>query len=124
MPTFVSEPIRPADGFDTGAMARGEPGLPPAFHWHDQAYTVAECIEQWKQSGPEIGRRHGERYLRRHYFRLRMADGAVWIVYFIRRPPRGRPTSSRPGSTAASHATGPAKTRWFLQSIDEATKTE
>jgi hypothetical protein len=81
-------------------MATGVPGLPRAFRWRDAEYEIEATLETWKESAPEGGRPGGERYLRRHCFKLRMADGAVWTVYFTRQAPRG----------------GSARTRWFLYS--------
>jgi hypothetical protein len=103
MPEFVSEPITPHAGtFDAAAMATGLPGLPRGFTWRGAAYRIDEQLETWKASAPEGGRPGGERYLRRHYFRLRMSDGAVWTVYFVRQAPRS----------------GPAKLRWFLYLVE------
>jgi len=106
METFISEAIEPSseDGgaaFDAAAMARGEPGLPVAFRWRDQVYTVRRVIRRWKASGPEVGRLKGQVYLRRHCFELAMSDGAIWNVYFLRHAPRG----------------GGATRRWFLYSM-------
>lgn len=98
---FISEPLRPGGGFGTAAMAAGLPGLPPEFVWRDGTYAVLDVREAWKASGPERGRSAGERYLRRHYFRLAMSDGSEWVVYFVRQPAAGR------GRRAA---------RWFLYS--------
>lgn len=90
MEEFVSEPIEPRAGsFDPAAMVRGLPGLPDAFTWRGQTMAIAEELEAWKQSAPEGGRAEGERYLRRHYYRLRMADESVWTVYFLRQAARG-----------------------------------
>lgn len=100
---FVSEPLTPRRAtFDTAAMARGEPGLPTGFAWRGEWFDVVECLERGKQSGPEVGRLDGERYLRRHTYRLRMTDGAIWSVYFTRHTPRR----------------GPRAKRWFLHSIE------
>ena len=105
MADFVSEPITPEAGtFDAGAMATGVPGLPRGFRWHGTTYTVVALGESWKQSAPEGGRADGERYLRRHYFRLRMSDDSTWTVYFTRQPSRG----------------GSPKNRWFLYSVEPA----
>lgn len=99
---FVSEPLRPHRGtFSAGPMAQGLPGLPDGFDWRDAAYPIVEVLDFWKTSAAEGGRVDGERYLRRHYFRLRMGDGAVWTVYFTRQPLRG----------------GAPRQRWFLYSI-------
>jgi len=103
MTEFVSEPIVPRAGtFDTAAMARAEPGLPDAFGWRGDWHDIAAVLETWKASSPEGGRPGGELYLRRHYFKLRMTDGAAWTVYFERQ--------ARPGA--------PAKQRWFLYTLD------
>lgn len=103
MEEFISEPITPhAGSFETRAMAAGLPGLPTGFDWRGAAYRIVDRLEHWKQSAPEGGRAGGERYLRRHCFRLRMADKTVWTVYFLRQTPRG----------------GSPKTRWFLLSIE------
>lgn len=102
MEQFISEPIRPLPGgFDTAAMAAGLPGLPRGFLWRGREHVVAARLEAWKQSAPEGGRAGGELYLRRHYHRLRMADGTVWTVYFTRQAARG----------------GSPRRRWFLYSI-------
>jgi hypothetical protein len=100
--TFVSETIEPqAASFDTAAMGRGLPGLPEAFTWREQTLAIVSELESWKQSAPEGGRASGERYLRRHYYRLRMADESIWTVYFMRQGARG----------------AGAKRRWILYSI-------
>lgn len=102
MEQFISEPITPSGGhFDTAAMGRGEPGLPLQFAWRGQTYRIVEKLDQWKQSAPEGGRADGERYLRRHYYTLRMADDSVWTIYFVRHTPRS----------------GSPKSRWFLYKI-------
>jgi len=99
MDEFVSEPITPHRGtFDIAAMGRGLPGLPAGFDWHGEPFDITEVVESWKQSAPEGGRPGGERYLRRHYYRLRMSDASIWTVYFIRHTPRS----------------GSPRLRWFL----------
>ncbi len=112
MEEFLSEPITPVGAFDTAAMARGLPGLPQSVRWREQVFEVATALGTWKQSAPEGGRAGGELYLRRHYFRLRMSDGAIWTVYFTRQPLRGRRRTTT-GRTAAAQ-------RWFLYSREPA----
>ena len=58
-----------------------------------------ETIAAGKTTGVDTG----DVYVRRHTFRLRMDDGTVWDVYFLRRPPKSR---SRAGVSR----------RWFLRS--------
>jgi hypothetical protein len=106
MADLVSEPLTPRPGaFDAAAMARGEPGMPPAFTWRGTEYEVIERLESWKASGPATG---GGTYLRRHYHKLRMSDGNVWTVYFVRQTPRS----------------GSPKARWFLYTIDRIRNAE
>jgi hypothetical protein len=94
---LISEPLTPIAGsFDTRAMGRGEPGLPAGFTWRERTYAITHVLETWKHSEREGG--SGERYLRRHYFKVRMDDGAVWTVYLIRKTPKS----------------GNVKQRWFL----------
>lgn len=82
--TFVSQPLRPLGGdFDTAAMARGKPGLPARFAWGRRTFTVAEVLEQGRDYG-DCTHGSGERYLRRHRFRLRTVEGPIFEVYFIR----------------------------------------
>ena len=106
MTDFVSEHITPWPGTaDAAAMGRGEPGLPRGFDWREQGYEIAERLEQWKQTSAEGARAGGQVYLRRHCYRLRMADGAVWTVYCTRQ----------------AQKSGSPKRRWFLYGLDAPT---
>ena len=99
---FVSEPIKPVPGtFDTTGMTRGEPGLPQRFVWRDQEYTVAAVLAVWKEDGPC---RHGsgERYLRKHWFKITTGQGPHMTLYFERQA----------RSKEQSHM------RWWLYTID------
>ena len=101
MADLISEPIQPHAGtFDTVRMGRGEPGLPKGFVWRGRSAEIVEELRNWKQSSREGGT--GELYLRRHYYKLRMSDGSVWTVHFVRQSPRGRD----------------AKKRWFLYTVE------
>lgn len=100
---FISEPIEPEKGaFAAEGMARGEPGVPRRFTWRGKAYDVAEIIEQWKDTRPC---RHGsgERYVGRHWVRVRTTSGDVMRLYFERNP--------RPDRTGGR--------RWYLYSIEQ-----
>ena len=83
---FVSEPIKPVAGtFDTTPMTRGEPSLPGRFIWRDKKYTVAEVLQAWKELGPcKSG--GGEKYLRKHWFRIKTGTGREMTIYFERQP--------------------------------------
>ncbi len=102
MPEFISEPIVPLPGaFTVGSMARAEPGLPGGFRWRGEERRVTEVLEAGKKTGLDMG----EAYVRRHTWRLRMDDGAVWNVYFLRQPKKG--------------ASGRGKfARWFLLNVE------
>jgi phosphoribosylglycinamide formyltransferase-1 len=101
--TFISEAIVPDASFDPSAMARGEPGLPEKFLWRGRELVLAGVIETWKEHGDC---KHGstDRYLRKHCYRVRTADGLVLRIYFQRSFGRARPSS-----------------RWWLHSIEEGT---
>ena len=92
---FVSEAIKPVPGaMDVSGMLRGEPGLPKRFVWREQEYVVAEVLERWKESSPcRSGGR--ERYLRKHWFRIRTTTGDEMKIYFERQPRSGREAKSR-----------------------------
>ena len=98
---FISEPIKPVAGtFDTAAMTRGEPGLPGRFIWRDKEYAVADVLETWQQLGPDKGG-GPERYLRKHWFKIRTEDGPEMTIYFERQ----------------ARAKRQDKTRWWLYTI-------
>ena len=100
--SFVSEPIVPVRGtFDAAGMSRGEPGLPRQFRWRRKVFTVAQELERWRDHG-DCRNGSGERYVRRHIYRVRTEDGAILRVYFQRTVGRG--------------AIG--KARWWLHSIE------
>jgi hypothetical protein len=100
--SFVSEALLPVGAtFDTVAMARGEPGLPQKFRWKDRELIVAEVLETWRDYG-NCTHGSGERYLRKHGFRVRTAEGLVLRLTFQRSLGRSRPS-----------------TRWWLQGIEE-----
>lgn len=98
---FVSEMIEPVTGtFDTAAMSQGEPGLPGRFRWRDHDYAIAEVLDTWKESGPcKSG--SPELYLRKHWYKIRTADGSVMTVYFERQ----------------ARSKGQSKKRWWLYTV-------
>jgi 2-polyprenyl-3-methyl-5-hydroxy-6-metoxy-1,4-benzoquinol methylase len=70
--------------------------------WRGLSMAVVEELGAWKDSSREGARAGGELYLRRHYFRLRMSDAAIWTVYCTRQTPRS----------------GDPKRRWFLYTLE------
>ncbi len=99
---FVSEAISPHPGTaDTAAMARGEPGLPTGFRWRGRDYLVAELLESWKTNNDGHGGGDANKYLRRHWFRIRTTTGEIMTLYCLRHAPsRGRGSRRTGGCTA------------------------
>lgn len=84
---FVGEPLRPEGAsISSTGMAAGSPGLPRRFSWKNGSFEVLEVLESWKQAGPC---RHGsgERYLRKHWFRVRATGEIIATLYFERQKP-------------------------------------
>lgn len=102
--SFISEPIMPIDAsFDTAGMARGEPGLPRKFRWRKKEFLVEEVLEQWKDHG-DCRHGSGEHYVRKHGYRVRTSEGAIFRLYFQRSMGRGKL---------------PTKSRWWILSIED-----
>jgi hypothetical protein len=96
---FIGEALTPEDmSFSVSPMAMGTPGLPQKFSWKGRRFSLIEVLEEWKESGPC---RHGsgERYVRKHWFRVRTTEDLEMKIYFERQ------ARSRGGS------------RWRLYSI-------
>jgi len=92
---FISEPIEPVPGaISVSGAARGEPGLPTRFVWRDREYGVAEVLERWKDTGP-CHHGSGERYVRKHWFRVRTVKGPEMTLYFERQARSGREKKRR-----------------------------
>ena len=103
MPEFISEPITPLEGsFDSAGMARGEPGVPLKFRWRKKSYEVTEVLSQGKDHG-DCTHGSGERYVRKHLYRVRTGEGIVFNLYFQRTFGKGKVTAQR----------------WWVQSIEK-----
>jgi phosphoribosylglycinamide formyltransferase-1 len=82
--TFVGDSITPeVDAFSVSPMATGAPGLPGRFIWEAQSFSVLEVLEQWKETG-SCRNGSGERYVRKHWFRIRTTGDLEMKVYFER----------------------------------------
>ncbi|MDR1191892.1 MAG: DUF6504 family protein [Verrucomicrobiales bacterium] len=103
MASFISEPIYPAGDFDATRMSFGEPGLPEKFRWRKQEFTVSAVLAKWKDYG-DCKHGSGERYVRKHFFRIKAVDGAVLTIYFQR---------------TFGKASAKMKSRWWLYSTGE-----
>jgi hypothetical protein len=96
---FISEAIEPVGGdFDVAAMATGMPGLPARFRWRDEELEIAELLDAWKGTGAAL-ERIADRYLRKHWYHVRLRDGRELKLYFERQP------------------RGAGKTRWWLYAL-------
>ena len=82
--TFIGEGIVPdKTSFSAAPMATGMPGLPRTFTWRDRSLSVAEVLEEWKESG-DCRHGSGERYVRKHWFRIKTFEGLEMKIYFER----------------------------------------
>ena len=82
--TFVGEAIRPERAtFSASAMAQGKPGLPQCFSRKAGRFTIAEVLKEWKEAG-DCHHGSGERYVRKHWFRVRTTDNEEMKIYFER----------------------------------------
>ena len=83
-------------------MARGQPGLPTGFTWRGRHYAIREVLQTWKQTEAEGHRPGGERYYRKHCFRIRTDSGETMTIYAVRH--------AKPGENP--------RRRWWLYTID------
>ena len=82
--TFIGEAIVPEGmSFAVSSMTAGGPGLPRTFSWRDKKFTISEILDQWKEAG-DCHHGSGERYVRKHWFRIRTRDGLEMNIYFER----------------------------------------
>lgn len=93
---FISEYIKPdKDSFNTSFMASGMPGVPMKFSWRNKEYRVVKIIDFWKDTrnckGAYMTDSNAEKYVKNHYFKLRLDSDDVVTVYC----PRGASKSSK-----------------------------
>ena len=82
--TFIGEAITPEDlSFSVSPMAVGKPGLPRAFSWKGRRFAVVDVLEEWKGSG-DCRHGSGERYVRKHWFRVTTTEDLEMKIYFER----------------------------------------
>ena len=82
--SFIGEPITPEDrSFSVSPMAMGKPGLPRTFSWRGRKFAVLELVEEWKETG-DCHHGSGERYVRKHWFRVRTTENLEMKIYFER----------------------------------------
>ena len=101
-PEFVSESITPDAGtHDASAMARGQAGLPTGFTWRGRHYAIIETLSEWKASEAE-NHAAGERYYRKHFWKVRVETGETMTLYALRQVKAGENP----------------KRRWWLYTIE------
>ena len=111
--TFVGEGITPENtSFSVSPMAMGKPGLPRKFSWKGRTFSVLEVLEEWKESG-DCRHGSGERYVRKHWFRVRTTEDLEMRIYFERQGrssggSRWRLYSTRTTAPSAVPKDGPA----------------
>ena len=104
MAAFVSETIEPlGNEFDASRMAMGEPGVPRFFRWRKEAWEVVQVLDGGREFG-DCTHGSGERYVRRHVYRVRVAHGPVFRLAFQRSFGKGKFTR---------------KGRWRIVQIEE-----
>ena len=82
--TFIGEGITPEDvSFSVSAMATGKPGLPRKFSWKGKEFAVVDVLEEWKECG-HCRHGSGERYVRKHWFRVKTTGDLEMRIYFER----------------------------------------
>ena len=98
---LISERLIPVmEEVDARRVVIGAPLLPTRFIWRGSEYAVSEVLEEWRETGA-CHHGSGERYVRKHWFRLRMAGGEVMKIYFERQ----------------ARSAQEMKRRWWLYSV-------
>jgi uncharacterized protein DUF6504 len=98
---LISESITPSHEVAAEPLTVGEPILPARFIWRGAEHRVAEILERWHALGPCSA--SDERYLRRHWYRIRTDAGVEMKIYFERQ----------------ARSRSQARRRWWLYSIVE-----
>jgi hypothetical protein len=120
--TFIGEAIVPEDmSFSASPMATGKPGLPRTFSWTGRKFTVLEVLEEWKESG-DCRHGSGERYVRKHWFRVSTTEDLEMKIYFERQGrssggSRWRLYSIRNTEPSAAPNDGPAKLHGKIRAV-------
>ena len=92
---LISQPIKPLlDEVDARRIIPGEPLLPTGFSWRGGEYRVGEVLESWKETAP-CTHGSGERYVRKHWYRIRTPEGDEMKIYFERKARSAREAKRR-----------------------------
>jgi hypothetical protein len=114
---FIDEPIEVF--FDKPPMLAKAPDCPSGFIWRGETYRVAEMLETWvnferrgrmarnmRPAHRITAARRGSWGVGRYHFRVRVADGRLFHIYYDRAP----------------ESAGDRKGHWFL--LGERTGTD
>jgi hypothetical protein len=94
---FIEEPVEAI--FDQPPSLEKIPGCPQSFIWRDSTYEIVELISEWhdyrrrgrmaRNMRPEhtlTAEKRGSWGVGQDYFRVRIANGQVFDLYFDRAP--------------------------------------
>jgi len=94
---FIGEPIEVQ--FDEAPAFEKKPGCPDRFTWGEETYHIVESLSEWhdysrrgrmaRNMRPEhlaTASSRGSWGVGRHYFRVRVAGGQVFDIYYDRAP--------------------------------------
>ena len=97
---FIGERIEVQ--FDKAPTFSKTPGCPDGFIWQDETYTVVELLKEWRDYGrrgrmasnmrPDhitMAAKRGSWGVGRIYFRVRIASGQIFDLYYDRAPGKG-----------------------------------
>lgn len=100
--TFIGEDIRPVPGAQAAPVSAGGPAVPVRFVWRGREHEIAEVLESWRETGP-CHHGSGERYVRKHWFRVSVSGVGTMTIYFERHGRSG----------------GKAARRWRLYTVEQ-----
>ena len=94
---FIDEPV--AVEFDRPPLLEKKPVCPDRFVWREETYAITACLAEWadfarrgrmaRNMQPEHSQRaglRGSRGVGRFFFRVRVADGRIFDLYYDRAP--------------------------------------
>lgn len=92
---FIGELLVPVRGRAGAHPAPiGAPQLPGKFLWREEEVGVADVLGAWKETSPcKSG--SPERYLRRHWFKIKTTGGDTMTLYFERQARSSRDRKKR-----------------------------
>ncbi len=94
---FIGEPIQVE--FDQPPLFSKTPPCPDRFVWQEEAYVIVVVLQEWRDYGRrgrmsmnmrpanlEKAAKRGSWGVGRFYFRVQVADGRVYDIYYDRAP--------------------------------------